>query len=503
MRLKRLVCLILALSVCCGLAAAEETEKTPDFVMAGFDDTQYRDWVNNQFFMRMEEWTGVTFGYRQYRKLSEWTQAKAEMTAGGDMPDVLFKAALTAGEAIEMREKGVLIDLLPYLEEHAPHLWAILQENPDYLQAITLPDGSVAALPYITTLPVQNYMWINTAWLNTLHLDEPTNAEELVKVLTAFLEKDPNRNGRSDEIPLGFLGPFDLKFLAHAFGLTANDYNVFAQDGQAKFMPLEENYRLFVTWCRDLFQAKLLDQNGFVTNNSLRTVTDANAKATYGMIITPVAADIFRVEWGQQDYNILLPLTYEGEQIYRSFAGPLLRGAFAVTSHCAEPEKLVEWVDRLYTEEGAILASIGKENVDYVIDGDGTWRMTESARSASSYYSAYTLIDGGGTYPGILADEFQRRYGDSQILSAVLARQDQMKDVAKLPFPYYSLTGSEQEKIDALQQQIGYYVDMQLARWVLGEEEISDAAFEAFETHLNELGLQDFMAFWQEVLDRQ
>jgi len=502
MRFKRIICLALVMALCFGFSAsAEQTEKTI-FVMAGFDDTEYRTWANNQFFIRMEELTGVSFAYQQYKSLDAWTQAKEQMTAEGEMPDVLFKGALTGAECISLREKGVLIDLKPYLAEYAPNLWAILQQHPEYLSAITLPDGSIAALPYISTLPVQNYIWINTAWLETLHLEEPTTAEEFVNVLTAFLEKDPNKNGKNDEIPLGFMGPFDLKFLAHAFGLIANDYNVFARDGKACFMPLEENYRLFVTWCRDLYQAKLLDQDGFLLSSTLRTVTDSDAAETYGAIITPVAADVFRTTWGQEDYSVMLPLAYEGQRIYRDFAGPLLRGAFAVTCACKDPAAMLQWVDHLYTEEGAILASVGKENVDYLIDGDDTWRMTESARNSSAYYSAETLIDGGATSPGILAEAFQRRFGGGAKLKKMLEKQAQFRGYAEMPFPYYCLTAEQQEQIDALQAEIGLYVDMQLARWVLGEEEISDASFSAFEAHLNDLGLPAFLEFWQSVLDQ-
>ena len=498
MLFKRIISLLLACLLGLGAAAlAEEGEQT--FVMAGFDNTQYREWVNNQFFIRMEERTGVKFSYQQYTEREAWTAAKTAMTTEGKLPDVLFKADLSAAECIEMREKGVLIDLAPYLEEYCPNLWAILQENPEYLSAITLPDGSIAALPYITTTPLQNYMWINTKWLKALNLSMPTTADELVNVLTAFKNRDPNKNGRQDEIPLGFLGPFDLKFLGHAFGLVANDYNVFVEDGQVKFMPLEENFRLFITWCRDLYDQGLLDKAGFSTSNVLRQVTDSDALPTYGVILTPVAADIFRVSWAS-DYAIMDPLSYDGKQIYRDFSGEVLRGTFAITSACKEPETLLKWVDFLYSEEGAVLASIGKENVDYLVDGDGTWRLTESAQS-NSFFSAGSLIDGGGTAPGILADEFQRRFGGSSELRTTVERQDEVNAFTRRPFPYYSLTRAQEEEITPLQNQIGYYVDMQIARWVLGEEEITDESFSQFARTLEEMGLPAFLAFWQNVLE--
>lgn len=501
MAFKRMIGLLLALLMCFGACAAAEGTDAPRFVMAGYDSTQYRDWLNNLFFVRMEERTGVHFVYQQYTDASAWQKAKDAMTAGSDsLPDVLFKASLGGAECIELREKGVLIDLKPYLQENCPNLWAILEANPDYLAAITLPDGSIAALPYIAEPSAQNYMWVNREWLKTLRLEEPKTAQELIDVLTAFRDRDPNRNGKKDEIPFGFLGPFDLKFLAHAFGLVANDYNICADNGTVKFMPLEENYRLFVTWCRDLYREGLLDKNGFSFTDEMRTVTDTNAAATYGIILASMAADIFQVSWAE-NYEIMMPLSYDGQQVYRDFSGPVLRGAFAITSHCKEPEKLLQWVDFLYTQEGAILASIGQEDLDYLVDGDGSWRLLDSNQSNYDMYRAGTLIEGGAEGPGVMAGEFQSRISGGALVKTILEKQDRFSAYTRMPFPYYTLTKTQEEQIAPLQAEIGYYVDMQLARWVLGEEGISDESFSQFEQHLNELGLERFLAFWQDVLD--
>lgn len=501
MLLKRIFSLFLACMLCIGgTALAQETE-TKTYVMAGFDNTEYREWATNAFFTRMLEKTGINFAYQQYSDADQWTAAKTAMKPGNDLPDVLFKARLTSAECIDMKEKGVLIDLKPYLEECCPNLWAILQKNPSYLDAITLPDGSIVALPYITSVAMQNYLWINEAWLKALNLSMPTTADELVHVLEMFRDYDPNKNGKNDEIPLGFLGPYDLKFLSHAFGLIANDYHVFVQDGQVKFMPLEENFRLFVTWCRDLYQAGLLDKEGFSTSNTLRQVTDKEAIATYGAILTPVAADIFRVPWAT-DYTIVEPLIYNDTQIYRDYIGKVLRGAFAITSACEEPEKMLQWVDYLYSEDGAILASVGQQNIDYLVDGDGTWRLTDTVMN-DPFFTATSLIDGGATSPGIQAYDFQLLYSGSTVLEETLKRQESVNTAAVRPFPYYALSYAQLDEITPLQNEIGYYVDIQIARWVLGEIEISDATFAEFENTLEEMGLSTFLAFWQNVLENR
>lgn len=502
MRFRRICCLLLIGALLTGGACFGE-ENGKSFVMAGLDSTQYRSWQNNLFFARMEEKTGVHFELRQYGDADTWTKTKAAMTKdAADLPDVLFMAALTGSECIQMRQNGVLIDLKPYLEADCPNLWALLQKYPEALSAITLPDGSIAALPFISVPSMENYMWINTEWLSTLHLSQPTTAQELVDVLTAFKERDPNRNGRQDEIPLGFLGPFDLKFLAHAFGLICNDYNVFAEDGQVKFMPLEENFRLFVTWCRDLYSAGLLDKNGFLTTDELRRVTDSKATPTYGMILTRIAADLFKVTWSE-NYEIMMPLTYEGKQVYRSFSGPALRGTFAITAKCADPETVLKWVDYLYSEEGAVLASAGQENVDYLVDGDGTWRFVDSVQNRYEFFAAETLIDGSTEHPGVIAQDFQKRISGGAAVQKVLDGQERFAGYAVMPFPYYTLTAEQEQKIAPLQAQIGYYVDMQIARWVLGEEEISDQSFAAFEEKLKEMDIDGFLAFWQEILNQR
>lgn len=498
--MKRLGAMLLSLCLLltCTASASEGEQKT--YVMAGYDgENTYRTWETNLFFARMEEKTGIRFSFQQYSSRAAWQKAKASMTKeADDLPDVLFKAELSSSECETLYEKGVLIDVMPLLEENCPNLWKLLTENPDYLKQISLSGGQVVALPYISEAPAQNCMWINKKWLQTLKLDAPTDLESLVTVLKAFKEKDPNQNGKADEIPLAFLGSFDLKFLAHAFGLTCNDYNIFAQDGKVYFMPLEENFRPFIEWCREMYASGLFDRDGFTTADTLRTVTDSDATQTYGIVLTSSPANIMPSDW-LTDYEVLMPLTYNGRQVYRSFIGSLFRGTFAVTSKCDDPAALLRWVDTLYGEEGAKLASVGLENVDYVVDGDGTWRVTDSAKG-NSYFTSETLIISGATPPGASCDEFQTRYNDTAV--AALSRQlIKLNQIAERPFPYYDLTDAQAAEITPLQNEIGYYVDMQIARWVLGEEEISDASFSVFEETLREKGLDRFMTFWQNILD--
>ena len=108
MRMKRVFCFLLIVCLCQPAFAAAEGTPALTFTLAGFDNSQYREWAENKFFARMEEKTGVHFDVTQYKDEASWTQAKAEMKAGAEeLPDVLFKARLTGDECIRLRESGV------------------------------------------------------------------------------------------------------------------------------------------------------------------------------------------------------------------------------------------------------------------------------------------------------------------------------------------------------------------------------------------------------------
>ena len=169
-----LCCALLALLRALGLAAEGS------FVMAGYDgEDSTHDWETNKFFERMQERTGISFTFRQYNKRAKWQDAKTEMFSGGEMPDVLFKAALNTEELVRWTDSGHLIDLAPLIPENAPNLSRLLDENPEWRKAITLPNGKIGALPSIQRCAPQNAMWINQEWLKRLGLEMPTDLQSL------------------------------------------------------------------------------------------------------------------------------------------------------------------------------------------------------------------------------------------------------------------------------------------------------------------------------------
>lgn len=497
-RIVSLFAAILIVLAACLPVSAENA--SAGFVMAGFDGSNTnRVWTENAFFTVMQERTGVPFAYQQYATSEEWKAAKAGMLKpGAQLPDVLFKASLTREEEQRLYEAGVLLDLKPLLAENCPNLWQLLSEHPEIMDRISLPGGQIVSLPYITFAGSQNCMWINRKWLTQLKLDVPTDLAGLEAVMRAFKTRDPNSNGRNDEIPLSFLGIFDLNFLSHAFGFIMNDYHIYAKDGQAVFAPLTEEWVSMVRWLRDMYAEGLMDKNGFYSSDTLRAITSSDSAQTYGIFLNTSLTNLVPADW-VSDYQLLMPLSYEGKQRYRALTDGITTGTFAVTSACAEPERMLRWVDYMYSKEGAILASLGRENMEYVVDGDGTWRLTDRYNTGN-VYTATAVINSGIAAPGISSDDFQLKYSDANIVRVVRDTL-QVNEYCELPFPVCILTQEQADYISPLQNQIGLETDLQASRWVLGEDEMDEAAVAAFRDKLNSLGLESFMQFWQQILD--
>lgn len=494
--LRRILCLVCAVLALLPLnALAGETA----FVMAGFDGEDSRhDWNTNQFFQRMEARTGLTFTFQQYTHYADWQKAKEAMFSGGELPDVLFKAALTTEELIRYTDGGQLIDLKPLLAENAPNLWALLQDNPEWLSAITLPSGKIGALPSIQRNAVQNAVWINEEWLNKLGLSMPSDWEELTQVLTAFRDRDPNGNGKQDEIPLAFLGPWELKFLSHAWGVVANDYNIYLDEGgQVHYWPMESSFFELAGALREWYQAGLLDPNGFATADALRRVTDEKADIVYGAMFGPTPVHLLPYSAAMK-YRVMEPLAYEGKRVYRDLCGEVTRGTFAITSACEDPAALLRWVDVLYTEEGAVEAMVGLEGENYIVAEDGSWNWAGDSESLSMETLYSLTVYDSGEMPWAFPDAFYQRFADEDV-RRISGDTLKLNSMVVKPFPTYSLTAEQNARAAALQEALGPYVDEALARFVLGETEINDETIAAFCEGLTQRGAEEMIAFWQDI----
>ena len=490
-----LLILVLAVSGAC----AESAQKAPDYIMEGFDgDVTYRVWDNNLFFARMQENTGISFQFRQATDREKWAERKQDIINGNDLPDVLFKAELNEDEIRALYRNGRIIDLAPYLEAYAPDLWKLLEEHPEWKKAISTPEGAIPALPAINTLQSNDIMWINASWLRKLKLDPPKTAEELTQVLRAMKDGDPNGNYQDDEIPLTFIGMWELRFLAHAFGIIDNDYYLTAKDGRVTSSLTSDENRAFLSWLHQLWEEGLLDRSGFETTDNLRQITDEKKAIPYGLILSSSPITVVPTAALDQ-YALLEPLEYQGKQIYRDLTGDLIRGTFAVTSACREPEKLVAWVNTLYTEAGSRLAYYGTEGEDYLWNEDGQWEWAVSMETVANEILPAHTISEGGIAPGFVDAEFQTKYRDENTRNAIHALLA-LKEFSVLPVPPVTLSEEDGKRVAEIQNDLSRYAEKAMACFVAGDTALTDENWAEFCRTAEEKGLPEMIEIWQKAV---
>ncbi len=501
--MRKAIGMVLALFFIAGVIPGAYAEDA--FTIAGYDheDTGHV-WTENLFFQRMEERTGVHLKFAQYMTEPAWQAAKDGMLAGTiELPDALFKADLTTQETMKWFEAGKLIDLRPYLEQYAPNLWALLNTHPEWMEAVTLPTGKIVALPAIDELQFNNAMWINVSWLSRAGLDMPTTAEELTEVLRVFRDRDMNGNGkRGDEVPLTFSSLWDLRFLAHAFGINANDYYVtMDESGKVREVLTSDENRAFLTWLHQLWTEGLLDETGFSGLRNMNNSTDEKAAVVYGVMLSSTPVALVNAA-ALKEYALLDPLVYEDKQIYRDLTGDVIRGTFAITSACQDPAALVAWVDYLYTEDGFILSEAGEAGEEFSWNDDGTWLWeTTSETLVNSVLPAATLRS-GISMPGYASIDFQKKIDDHSTLQVVdnLLR---LKAFDTLPYPMVYLTDEQQARVDELIWNIGKYAEYQMVWFVTGDVELNDETWAEFCAQVKSLGVDEMVSIWQTAADQQ
>lgn len=215
-------------------------------------------------------------------------------------------------------------------------------------------------------------LWLNYIWLKQLGLQIPTTPEELKTVLTAFAQKDPNGNGRADELPLiGCQGDYSLQtfnFLLNSF--VYNDpYNsrIYAQNGNIRFAPVTDEFRQGLLYCRELYAQGLLDKRSFTyTQNQIEQLVN-NPEIIVGGFTSASISDVLYQNNPEIMANFIYvpPLTGKNGQKNALYTEnePSCGAVILADSHRADSVFAV--LDTMLSEDASLIAEYGEQGVDW------------------------------------------------------------------------------------------------------------------------------------------
>ena len=437
-----------------------------------------------------------------------YQEKKSLMLASDDLPDVLYNTGLSDAEVVQYGTSGTLIPLEDLIAEHAPTLTAILDERPDIRAALTASDGHIYTLPSVEELGIlqyPNFLFINTAWLDTLGIPMPTTVEEYRDALEAFKTQDPNGNGLADEIPLSFktdhfcANPWDL--VAALGGQPENNDHRIVRDGTVEFTANTEGYRQGVEALGEWFADGLIDQESFSQ--------DDVAYLAKGKAETEVLGSFFWWELKEMvgedrlgDYAMLGILEgVDGERMASvSNFQEINRGAMAITSANQYPSATMRWADRLFDPVMSAQASWGPIGVTLEQDANGILVQIPAEAGVSEGERRQLVAPGG---PKITTQE------DFETVVAPEPRAAERQDLvnefyapyrANDAYPPVMLSNEELEQVSFAQTDINSLVKEKFAAWIVNGT--VDDEWDTYLSQLESLGIDDVIGVYQQAYDR-
>lgn len=219
-----------------------------------------------QIIREMEETTGINLEAEIIKKADFTTKLNLAFTAG-EYPDIIICSQGT----VDYEEYGVsqeiLIPLDELIEKYLPEYNDRNSGAIDLGAGLRGTDGKLYTIPFVRSTDSKlsgNCFFINQEWLKAVGMESPKTVDELTEVLRAFKTKDPNGNGKADEIPMSLYADVMVDVL-HLFGLPASGSGNFwiNDDKQVEFIPTTDAYRACMEWLHQLYKEELLDVEMF------------------------------------------------------------------------------------------------------------------------------------------------------------------------------------------------------------------------------------------------
>ncbi|WP_159618449.1 extracellular solute-binding protein [Ruania rhizosphaerae] len=532
--------LALGISAC---APGGEEEPTDDGVITIYSQQgPDRDLNTSSFTLLIEEEFGVDLQF----ETTTWDAAAASESrqitlASGDYPDAFLLIPwvdqFTQAELVKFGDQGLIRPLNDLLDENAPNLQAAWADTPEWEALSTAPDGNVWGLPqwndcFHCTYPSK--LWLNSAWLESVGMEQPTTPEELREVLAAFKEQDPNGNGEADEVPLsGSPGANSvLPFLMNPFVYMAASStsgsapgSLALQGEEVTLQPTLDGWREGLTYVNSLFEEGLIDEAAFTQNqDALLALGDVAGDPILGAA-TVGHPGVF-VTIGQEDgrdanYDALPPLTgpngSPASQISSSPAG----ATFVVTNNATDEEAatLVQIVDWMIDYDNHLRAEWGEEGVawDYAQDGDVALNEELEPLYVRHRLSGAEASENTNAAWGPLAQYYgSQEFRQSQVVPEDVydlsgyerrlfeATQPYAENSPAEAFPYWNLWIPEEEasELSTVQTNVESLVLQASAEFVTGVRDIdSDDDWQAFQDALVANGSDRYVEIYQEAWD--
>ena len=517
--MKKTLSLLMALILCLTLALpafAESTESRklvdePTTITVGIpQSTLITDYVENDFTKWVEEQTGLTIEFELFPTTDSQQKLEIMVNGGAKLPDTLISFSLSDAAVLNYGQNGVFTDLKGYFDQglavnFAYAMTTIPEElTPEQmLSQITSADGGIYAYPQYGSEIYNQYpnrWYIQQSWLDTVGMQVPTTTEELYDVLVAFRDKDPNGNGKADEIPM--LGcetnqttPERMIMNSFVYWNPSSYLNV--TDGQI-WVPFDtDEWREGLRYMNRLVEENLLSAQTYTMDNAqYKTYTDLpEGEDTIVGIWMGAPSQSFdnNVNYKRRnEYVGMAPMAGPEGVRYSPYNMPAPGYGAHVTSYCEAPELAFRFLDSFWDIETSIRGRYGVKGVNWNWAQEGQQSLFQQVGTDIPASITQDVIVWGTTNSSIWATT-SPLFIPSWIMDGVVV--DATGEKSALPM-IARLVGE-------LSTLIKTYVNESMTRFIVGDLDIDDdAAWETYKSELSSMQLSRWIELAQQCYDR-
>ncbi|OXM85410.1 extracellular solute-binding protein [Paenibacillus rigui] len=465
----------------------------------------------NEFTKWLEEKTNIHIEWQVVQNAN--AKEKLNITlASGEYPEVFLGFNMGDSELSLYGHDGVFIPLNPLIDKYGVETKKMFQAVPTVKDLITNNEGSIYSLPVVNECYhcwQSSKMWINKAWLDKLGLAMPTTTEEFEQVLKAFKEKDPNGNGKADEIPL--VGATNSnstldEFLMQSF-VESDKGLMFVKDGKVNLAYTQPGWKDGLNYLHKLYTEGLIAPQTLTQDRTQLKKIGDNPIAIAGAIPAQNPT-IFATNW--KDYVSVPPLKGPtGIQSSKYWPYSVTNGNYVITSKAKSAALAFRLADFLYSEEATYRALLGVPDKDWKVAD----KTTLGINGKPALYDVLTTF--GATQnehwaqigPSVRTNEW--RLGQSADLNNPLEvflynqtknnytpyAMDMKKNV-----PPLALSIGQTEEIASLAKTIDDYRRETFARMVIGDLQI-DKEWDNYLATLDKMKIKRYLQIYQEAYD--
>lgn len=368
-----------------------------------------KNFSEKELFQKWSKETNVNIDWIEISGTNQvWDEKVSLAINSGDTPDMIYAGNIQENDLPTAVAEGFLLPLDDLIAKYAPNEQKLLKEYPHLKsQAIYLSDGKqylYMGLSEKSEAIVRAPLFINKVWMDKLNLKMPTTVDEYYQVLKAFKEKDPNGNGKVDEIPFSTDKDSPISPLFSSWGISESktqDKLITINNGKVSFN--YTNSKLFeaLQYLNKLYSEGLIDAE-FMTQDSNQFKGKGKANPVLFGSLIEYAPDNTVGTKNAEGFQVIPPLKGpDGTQKWPVNANALSGSTnFMIFKSCKYPEAAIRWIDYLNDGLNAIIHKRGPEGLTWAKD-DATktywsFEVEMAAKGQNMQEIAYTEASWNG-----------------------------------------------------------------------------------------------------------